>query len=433
MFDAIAKPFGMLLMWLYEVFKNYGLAVILFALIVRLIMLPFQMKSKRGTIRASRLQPKIKELEKKHGANKQKYQAEVAKLYKEEGVNPASGCLWGLLPFPILIALYRAIVSPITIMMGVAADKLLEGGTIFTKLTEMNFSTTVGKAYEQISQTQFISQSQNFAEFSKLDANLRQINYGFLGMDLGAVPQWNFLWTTNWSDSSVWLPGLLLFLIPFVSGALSFVSSRIATKASPTPEGQQGSMQMMTYIMPLFSVYLAFIMPAALGVYWAAGSVLTIIQDLVLNNMYIKKIDAEEAVRDEQRNIRDAELEQKRLETEQKRIENNTEVNPNTSKRKQQRSEKQEQLEKAVEWERQHSDYVPEENPSRVGDRKYARGRAYDPNRHFGANNETDDSDSAYDDEADEALDPGLDDDTDAADITVESSSEDGTSGDNGE
>ena len=119
MFDFITKPFGWLLMFLYELVNNYGLAVILFALVVKVVLLPFQMKSKRSMMRTSRLQPKLKELEKKHGANKQKYNEEVAKLYKEEGVNPMSGCLWSLIPFPIIIALFSAIRNPLTIMMGV--------------------------------------------------------------------------------------------------------------------------------------------------------------------------------------------------------------------------------------------------------------------------------------------------------------------------
>ena len=425
MFDAIAKPFGMLLMWLYEVFKNYGLAVILFALIVKLILLPFQMKSKRGTMRAARLQPKLKELEKKHGANKQKYQAEVAKLYKEEGVNPASGCIWGLLPFPILIALYRAIVSPMTVMMGVAAETLAEGGVIFNKLASMGFSSTVGKTYEQISQTQFISQ--NFSQFSALDANLRQIDYNFLKMDLGAVPQWNVLWTTDWSDVSVWLPGLLLFLIPFISAALTFVSSKIASKTTPQPEGQQGSMQMMSYIMPLFSIYIAFIMPAALGIYWAASSLFAIIQDSILTNVYTKKIDAEDLIRNEQRKIKEDALEQKRLETEKKKLENNTEANPNTSKRKQQRSDKQEQLEKAADWERQNSDYVEEVNPSREGDRKNARGRAYVPDRYSDVNGKTDNSTSSDDDEVEYEV---IDDEVGVTDSVVEDSDNNESSAD---
>jgi YidC/Oxa1 family membrane protein insertase len=128
MLNAIAKPFGVLLMWLYEFFGNYGLAVIVFALLVKLILLPFQMKSKRGMMQTSRLQPRLKELEKKHGANKTKYNEEVAKLYKEEKVSPMSGCIWSLIPFPILIALYQAIRYPLTIMMGVPSDLLSEGG-----------------------------------------------------------------------------------------------------------------------------------------------------------------------------------------------------------------------------------------------------------------------------------------------------------------
>ncbi|NLB29817.1 MAG: membrane protein insertase YidC, partial [Clostridiales bacterium] len=124
MLNAIAKPFGMLLMWLYELVANYGIAVILFALVVKIILLPFQMKSKRGTMQQARLQPRQAEIQKKHGANKQKYNEELQKLYKEEGVNPASGCIWGLLPFPILIALYQAIRFPLTIMMGVGAELL---------------------------------------------------------------------------------------------------------------------------------------------------------------------------------------------------------------------------------------------------------------------------------------------------------------------
>ena len=91
--DTIAKPFGWLLLLLYNFVKNYGLAVILFALIVKLILLPFGMKSKKSMMRTSRVTPKLKELEKKYAGNKAKYQEEVAKLYKEEEIKPLGGCL----------------------------------------------------------------------------------------------------------------------------------------------------------------------------------------------------------------------------------------------------------------------------------------------------------------------------------------------------
>ena len=112
MLDAIATPFGWLMMWLYELTDNFGWAIILFALAVALVLLPFMAKSKKSMMRMSRLQPRMMELQKKHEGNPQKLNAEMAKLYREEKCNPMGGCLWSLLPFPILIALYRAVVKP---------------------------------------------------------------------------------------------------------------------------------------------------------------------------------------------------------------------------------------------------------------------------------------------------------------------------------
>jgi len=146
-FDFIAKPFGQFLMFIYELVGNYGIAILILAIVVKVILLPFQMKSKKGTLRQTRLQPKIAELQKKHGANKAKVNEEMAKLYKEEGVNPASGCLWSFLPLPIMFALFYVIRQPLTLMMGVASEHLAEGGAIFNKLAQLNFEPTLGAAY----------------------------------------------------------------------------------------------------------------------------------------------------------------------------------------------------------------------------------------------------------------------------------------------
>ncbi len=379
MFNFIAKPFGILLMWLYEFTGNYGVAVILFALIVKLILLPFQMKGKRGMMQTTRLQPRIKELEKKHGANKAKFNAEVSKLYKEEKINPMSGCIWSLIPFPILIALYQAIRQPLTIMMGIAAEHLADGGIIANKLSELGFSTTLNAAYSQIAKTEFISQ--NFDKFEGLVDGLKQIDYRFLGLNLGTQPRWNFLWKTDWSDPSVWLPGLGLFLIPILAGVLTYLSSKISTKMSG--QEQQGSMSTMLIFMPLFTMYITFIMPAALGIYWIASSFFAIIQDIILTKYYTKVMDAEDAERIERERAKEAELEAKRKETERLKAENATVQNPNTSKRKRQITERQEQLSRSAEWEKKHKPSGDgEDEPSRIGSRRYALGRAYDPDRY---------------------------------------------------
>lgn len=404
MLSTIAKPFGMLLMWLYNMVQNYGVAVILFALIVKLIMLPFMAKSKKSTMRTTRLTPKLKEIEKRHGANKQKYSEEVQKLYREEKINPMSGCLWSLLPFPILIALYEAIRYPITTMMGVASDLLKEGGALYELLyTKLGFSTELSTAYKQIAESQFITQSwaEHKEEFLAISDKITNIDWTFLGLDLGARPNWKFVSTADWSNMAETLPQLFLFLIPVIAAVLTYLQTKISmwmTKAPETAEEDktQNQMESMAVTMPIMTLWFAYMMPAALGLYWIANTGFAIIQDIILTKIFKKQMDIEDAERLERDRQREAELEQKRIETERLRAVSGTEVNPNTSKKKQQRKEKSQQEAKANQWEDKHkkkkATAVTEDNPSRVGNRPYARGRAYDPNRFSAADYAEDDS-----------------------------------------
>ena len=115
--ELVCRIFSWPLVKVYELTGNYGVAILFFALIVNLLMAPFMAKSKKSMMRTSRIQPRIQELQRRHEGNPQKLNAEMQKLYQEEGINPMSGCLWTLIPFPILIALYSVIRSPITRMM----------------------------------------------------------------------------------------------------------------------------------------------------------------------------------------------------------------------------------------------------------------------------------------------------------------------------
>jgi len=390
MLDAIARPFGQFLMFLYGWVGNYGFALILFAFAVKVILLPFQMKSKRGMMQQARLQPKVAELQKKHGANKTKLNEEMNKMYKEEGVNPASGCLWGFLPLPIMLALFLAIREPLTMMMGVAADllssvPLADGnvGAIFAKLQELGFVSTVQPYYVQIDQAQFISA--NFSHFADLSGALRTMDFHFGILNLATQPQWNFLWTTDWSNASIWLSGLFLFLLPLLSGGAQFAATAINRKMTPsmTTDDQGKMTQRMMMLMPLMSIYLAYITPAALGFYWTISTVFQIAQDFWLTKRFTRILDAQDAVNNEERKKKEAEIEAKRLEAERKKAEGLVnERNPNTSKRRKQKSNKQEQLGKAAEWEKKNA--LPDEKhePGRVDNRRYARGRAYDPDRY---------------------------------------------------
>mgnify|MGYP000485430441 CR=1 FL=1 len=137
MLDAIATPFGWLMRQFYALTGNFGLAVILFSLAVTIVLLPFMAKSKKGMMRMTRLQPKLMELQKKHEGNQQKLNEEIAKLYRQEKASPMGGCLWSLLPFPIMLALYRAVIRPLTIVMGVPDELLAEGGALLNRLNEL--------------------------------------------------------------------------------------------------------------------------------------------------------------------------------------------------------------------------------------------------------------------------------------------------------
>ena len=378
MFDAIAKPFGVLLMLLFDLCNSYGLAVILFAVAVKIILLPFQMKAKRGMLAQQRLAPRQQELQKKHGGNNQKYQQELMEMYKEEGVSMTGGCLWSFLPLPILMALWQAIRYPLTIMMGVPKDMLAEGGAIVVKLTELGFVEPAKAAYLQIAQTQFIAQ--HIDAFREISDKIRAIDYTFLGVDLGATPNFK-IW--EFRSGSEWL----MFLIPLISAGLALLFAQISQKMNPVKpnpdDPNAATSKMMTYMSPVMSLFFGFSMPTTMSVYWAVGTVLDILRDVWLTKRYTKVMEAEDVVRNAQRKEKDAELERKRAETERLKAENKTVANPNTSKKKQDAAERAEREARAAEYERLHNPPKDEPvDPSREGARRHARGRAYDPERY---------------------------------------------------
>ena len=150
---------------------------------------------------------------------------------------------------------------------------------------------------------------------------------------------------------------------------------------------------MMNIFMPIMTLWFAFIMPAALGLYWIASSVFALIQEVILNKYYGKKLAIEDAERMAERAKREKELEEKRLETERLKAENATERNTNTSKKKQRISDREDRREKTAEWERKKGLKPEDDSAGRVDDRKYARGRAYDPDR-YAVNAEAEDAEA---------------------------------------
>lgn len=227
---------------------------------------------------------------------------EMQKLYAEEGINPMSGCLWTMIPFPILIALYSIIRQPITHFMMLPASAV---ETLIQTATKagVNMANIVqfDKAGEAIVKNGF-TQLASYGQINLVKAVQEMglatpdgwfnVNYNFLGLDLTATP-WEFIknFTFTWAVIGV-------ILIPILSGLSQFILSKITMSAQPQQaDASAASMKSMMYMMPLMSVYIAFIMPAALGVYWIAQSVFSLIQELVLNKTLNAKMEAEEEAR----------------------------------------------------------------------------------------------------------------------------------------
>ena len=117
-------PFALLLKFFYDFFQSYGIALILFALIIKLVLFPFSLKGKRSMIQMNLLSGKMQQLQKQYGKDRERYNLEVQKLYEKEKVNPMSGCLWSFIPILFLMVLYGIIREPLTYFMGLTMEQI---------------------------------------------------------------------------------------------------------------------------------------------------------------------------------------------------------------------------------------------------------------------------------------------------------------------
>ena len=395
MWAAITRPFAWLFVWLYNLTGNYGAAILLFALVVNLILTPFNAKSKKGMMRQTRLQPKLQELQRRHEGNQKKLNEEMQKLYREEGVNPMSGCLWSLIPFPILIALYSVIRQPFSRMMFVA-DGVLDAVQNFC--TESGWYTAPAKAdaYVEIKLANIVHEhwDETVAHLQSLGLSTKELvnlDFSFLGVNLGTVP-WETMKLIFAGTAVVGIATIGLALIPLISAGLSWLSMKVANMANPqngVDTQAQAQMKSMNLMMPIMSLWFCFIMPAAMGVYWIGNSIFGMARDFILTKIYKKKLDIEDAERSAARQKREQEMEERRIETERLRAEGKSEQNANTSKKKIQQNEKQRLAERSAAIAKEERAArremlgikEPEKPASQVGNRRYARGRAYVPDR----------------------------------------------------
>ncbi len=377
---VICIPFAWLVRLFYTLTGSYGVAIILFTLVLKLILLPLQMKSKKSMMRMNRMSGKMQEIQKKYAKNQAKMNEEMQKLYAEEGVNPMGGCLWTMLPLPILIALYSIIRQPVTHFMMLSEETmysivnhLADAGVAMGNIVKVAEDTGAMVLKDGLPQMLPYGQinlvKEITAQMPDYGATIDgwiNMNYNFLGLDLTSNP------STGFTNFHLEWACIGLILIPVLAGLSQFALSFVTMKQNPQQESAAArSTRSMMYMMPLFSVYIAFIMPAALGIYWIAQSVISLVQEVVMGKFFTKKLEEEENARYEARQAdRQRRMEEAKLLQEQRKQQ---------AEPKQTLKEKRKAAQEAKALKAQKSST---NEAGRVGDRPYARGRSYRADRY---------------------------------------------------
>ena len=316
MWSAICKGIGYVLEFFYSLIPNYAVALLLFALAFKIILLPFSIKQQKNSVRQAKLRPKEMAIRKKYkGRNdqtsRQRMQQEIMELQQREGFSPFGGCLPLLLQMPIIFALYSVVRNPLQYIVHMSEGLI---NAINGAMVRLEFFAEKDLANNQIGVTQklkdhFVAVKENIiantnaAENGALLDELKALEVGNLpnfnafgnAFNLAEVPSW-----TSW-----------LVLIPIFTFVVMFASMKITRKLSmpAVPGGDEQtadamkSMQLMDFVMPLMSVWIAFIMPAVIGLYWIYQTLFGIGQQFLLRVMYPFPKFTEEDYKEAEREI----------------------------------------------------------------------------------------------------------------------------------
>ena len=297
MFQFFANIFGYVLELLYNITSNYGLAIILFTVIVKIIFLPFSIKQQKTVKKSAKVQEKMKVIQVKYKNNPEKMNQEIMNLYKTEKMNPFSGCLTAIVQLLLLLSIFYLVRSPLTYMEKMPTEDI---NKYVSQLQEEG--KEVSQVYPEID---LIREYNWLKEKNPEDTNIEKMNLqmNFLGLDLSKIPQ------QNMSDYTV-------YIIPALYILSSFISIRMTTamqqkqlgknKKVKLIDGETGkelteevkdevkeeeneidavmqTNKMMSWMMPIMSISIAFIAPLGLALYWLMNNILMIIERLVLN------------------------------------------------------------------------------------------------------------------------------------------------------
>lgn len=287
---SVSNLFGYALNFIYEMIQNYGLAIILFSVLLKLILLPFSIKQQKTMKKTAELQVKVKEIQEKYKNDQMKLNQEIMDLYKKENMSPLSGCLPSIIQIILLFAMFGLVRNPLTYM------KKIDTATIENYKNEIIQEVgenSISKSYPEISIVKYVNEN-------KEKSDIAYINMEFLGLDLSSIPQ------ENYND-------LKVFIIPVLYVLTSMISMKISTKTpqkkdkdkeiikeeSKEVKKEQEELDMaaqmsksMSWFMPIMAVSISLIAPLGLALYWLVNNILMIFERLVLNKILDSKKEA---------------------------------------------------------------------------------------------------------------------------------------------
>lgn len=290
MFQFFANIFGYLLQFLYTLVNNYGLAIILFTVIIKLLLLPLSIKQQKTMKKSSELQEKMKVIQFKYKNEPEKLNQEMMNLYKTENMSPFSGCLTSIIQMLLLLSIFYLVRSPLTFMEKIPQENI---NTYVQQLKDEG--KVVSNVYPEID---LIRETELLKEKNPEDQYVSKTNIkmNFFGLDLSKIPQ------QNMTDYTV-------YIIPVLYILSSFVSIRITTamqqkdkkdKKSKNIDGNTGkeieeennemdavmqTNKMMSWFMPIMSISIAFIAPLGLALYWLISNILMIAERLIVDKV----------------------------------------------------------------------------------------------------------------------------------------------------
>ena len=294
MFEFFASTFGYLLHFLYNLVNNYGVAIILFTLLIKIILLPLSIKQQKMLKKNAKMQEKMKIIQFKYKNDKEKMNQEMMELYKSENMSPFGGCLPTIIQMLLLLSIFYLVRTPLTYMEKIPQDSI---NTYIGQLKEGE--KNVSNVYPEID---LIREYSYLKEINPEDENVDKLNLqmNFLGLDLSKIPQ------QNMNDYTVYIIPILYILSTFVSIRVTTSMQKKKKKENnneitidgktgeeikeeenenQAPDSMEQTNKIMSWMMPILSISIAFVAPLGLALYWLVNNVLMIIERVVLDRV----------------------------------------------------------------------------------------------------------------------------------------------------